>query len=39
MLVFYIAEQVLIYASLILTVISLTDYIYKNRTVLTEGTR
>ena len=39
MLVFYIAEQVLIYASLILTVVSLTDYIYKNRTVLTEGTR
>ncbi len=39
MLVFNIAEQVLIYASLVLTVISLADYIYKNRTVLTEGTR
>lgn len=38
-LVFNILEQVLIYASLILTVISLADYIYKNRTVLTEGTR
>lgn len=38
-LVFNILEQVLIYASLILTVISLVDYIYKNRTVLTEGTR
>lgn len=39
LLVFYILEQVLIYASLILTVVSLADYIYKNRTVLTEGTR
>lgn len=38
-LVFNIAERVLIYASLVLTVISLADYIYKNRTVLTEGTR
>jgi len=38
-LVFNITEQVLIYASLVLTVISLADYIYKNRTVLTEGTR
>ncbi len=38
-LIFNIAEQILIYASLILTVISLADYIYKNRTVLTEGTR
>jgi len=38
-IVFNIAEQVLIYASLVLTVISLADYIYKNRTVLTEGTR
>ena len=34
-----IAEQVLIYLSLVLTVISLVDYMYKNRTVLTEGTR
>ena len=38
-LVFYILEQVLIYSSLILTIVSLVDYIYKNRTVLTEGTR
>ncbi len=38
-LIFNIAEQILIYASLILTIISLADYIYKNRTVLTEGTR
>lgn len=38
-LVFNIAEQVLIYASLILTVISLADYMYKNRAVLTEGTK
>lgn len=38
-LVFNILEQILIYASLVLTVISLADYIYKNRTVLTEGTR
>ncbi len=39
LLVFNIIEQVLIYASLILTIVSLADYIYKNRTVLTEGTR
>ncbi len=39
LLVFNILEQVLIYASLILTIVSLADYIYKNRTVLTEGTR
>lgn len=38
-LIFNIAEQILIYASLILTIISLADYIYKNRTVLTEGTK
>ena len=38
-LIFNIAEQILIYASLMLTIISLADYIYKNRTVLTEGTR
>lgn len=38
-LLFNILEQVLIYGSLVLTVISLCDYIYKNRTVLTEGTR
>lgn len=39
LLLFNILEQVLIYASLALTVISLVDYIYKNRTVLTDGTR
>jgi len=39
LLLFNILEQVLIYASLVLTVISLVDYIYKNRTVLTDGTR
>lgn len=38
-LIFDIVEQILIYASLVLTLISLADYIYKNRTVLTEGTR
>jgi len=38
-LAFNIAEQILIYASLVLTVVSLADYIYKNRTVLTDGTR
>jgi CDP-diacylglycerol--glycerol-3-phosphate 3-phosphatidyltransferase len=32
--VFYIIERVLIYAALILTVISLVDYIYKNREVI-----
>lgn len=35
----FIAEQVLIYLSLALTVISLVDYIYKNRRILTEGTK
>ncbi len=39
LLIFNIAEQILIYASLVLTVISLADYMYKNRTVLTEGTK
>ena len=38
-LIFNVAEQILIYASLVLTVISLADYMYKNRTVLTEGTK
>lgn len=32
--IYYIAEQVLIYASLILTVVSLVDYIAKNKDVL-----
>ncbi len=32
--VFEVIEQVLIYAALVLTVISLFDYIYKNRDVL-----
>lgn len=34
--VFEIIEQILIYAALILTVISLFDYIYKNRSVLND---
>lgn len=34
--VFEVAEQILIYAALILTVISLVDYIYKNRNVLSD---
>lgn len=38
-ILFQVTEQVLIYASLILTVISLVDYIYRNRSVLSEGTR
>ena len=33
---FRILEQILIYASLILTVISLVDYLYTNRAVLQE---
>ena len=33
-----ILEQILIYASLILTVISLGCYLYQNRGVLKEGT-
>ena len=35
--VFEILEQVFIYLSLILTIVSLIDYIIKNRKVLTEG--
>ena len=34
---FNVLEQVFIYLSVALTVISLVDYIYKNRNVLTEG--
>ena len=33
---FRIIDQVLIYASLLLTLISLIDYIYKNREVMKE---
>jgi len=33
----YIIEQVLIYASLIMTVVSLVDYLYKNKNVLFDG--
>ena len=33
---FALLEQILIYAALVLTVISLVDYIYKNRTVLSD---
>lgn len=34
--IFTVLEQVLIYAALILTVISLVDYIYKNRSVMSD---
>lgn len=34
---FELIQQILIYASLILTVVSLVDYLYQNRSVLTEG--
>ena len=34
---FYIVEQVLIYASLVLTVYSLCDYIFHNKDVLKEA--
>ena len=33
---FHVAEQILIYAALILTVVSLLDYLIKNRSVLSE---
>lgn len=36
-LIFSVLEQVFIYASVILTVISLIDYIYKNRHVVEDG--
>lgn len=36
---FNIAEQIFIYLSLVLTVISLVDYLVKNRGVLNEGSR
>ena len=35
--VFYVLEQVFIYISLALTIISLVDYIVKNKKVLSEG--
>ncbi len=35
--VFYVLGQILIYASLILTIISMVDYIWNNRQVLTSG--
>jgi CDP-diacylglycerol--glycerol-3-phosphate 3-phosphatidyltransferase len=35
--IFYIFEQIFIYLSLILTVISLGDYLYKNKNVLKES--
>ena len=34
--VFYIIERILIYAALILTVVSLIDYLYKNKEVLSD---
>jgi len=33
----YIIEQILIYASLILTIVSLVDYLYKNKNILLDG--
>lgn len=37
--VFHVLEQIFIYLSLFLTVVSLIDYIIKNRKVLTEGSK
>lgn len=37
--VFNVLEQIFIYLALILTVVSLIDYLYKNRKVLSEGSR
>lgn len=37
--VFQVLEQIFIYLSLVLTVVSLIDYIVKNRKVLTEGSK
>lgn len=36
---FYVLEQIFIYLSLVLTIVSLIDYIVKNRTVLSEGNK
>ncbi|ROR22377.1 CDP-diacylglycerol--glycerol-3-phosphate 3-phosphatidyltransferase [Mobilisporobacter senegalensis] len=38
-ILFNTAEQILIYASLILTIVSLIDYLWKNRKVLNEGSK
>ena len=37
--IFNILEQILIYISLILTIVSLVEYIYKNRKILGEGSK
>lgn len=37
--VFYVLEQAFIYISLVLTVVSLIEYVIKNKKVLTEGSR
>ncbi len=37
--VFNIAEQTAMYLSLVLTIVSLIDYLYKNRAILAEGTK
>ncbi len=34
--VFYFINRILIYAALILTIVSLVDYIYKNRDVMSD---
>ena len=36
---FYVLEQIFIYLSLVLTIVSLIDYIVKNRKVLSEGNK
>lgn len=36
---FHVAEQIFIYISVILTIVSLVDYIAKNRNVLSEGSK
>lgn len=36
---FYVAEQIFIYISVILTIVSLIDYIVKNKNVLSEGSK
>lgn len=36
---FHVVEQIFIYISVILTIVSLVDYIVKNRSVLSEGSR
>ncbi len=39
LMVFNVAEQIAMYLSLLLTVVSLVDYLYKNRSILAEGTK